>query len=58
MIDQEGYLIIVDFGFAKVIEDRTFTVCGTPVYLAPEVIQGCGYSYPAEVWYASKRVGR
>ena len=37
LLDEAGYLKVVDFGFAKVVEDRTFTVCGTPEYLAPEL---------------------
>ncbi len=30
LLDRSGYLRIADFGFAKVVEDRTFTLCGTP----------------------------
>lgn len=30
LLDRDGYLRIADFGFAKVVEDRTFTLCGTP----------------------------
>jgi serine/threonine protein kinase len=37
LIDAEGYLKLVDFGFAKVVTDKTYTLCGTPEYLAPEV---------------------
>ena len=36
----QGYLKVTDFGFAKVVKDRTFTLCGTPDYLAPEVVSG------------------
>ena len=34
LFDCDGYLKLVDFGFAKVVRDRTFTLCGTPEYLA------------------------
>lgn len=33
MIDREGYIKVVDMGFAKVVRDRTYTLCGTPEYL-------------------------
>ena len=35
LLDEHGYLKLTDFGFAKSIENRTFTLCGTPEYLAP-----------------------
>ena len=38
MIDREGHVKITDFGFAKVVNDKTYTLCGTPEYLAPEII--------------------
>ena len=38
LICENGYLKLTDFGFAKIIEDRTYTICGTPDYLAPEVL--------------------
>jgi CRP-like cAMP-binding protein len=50
MIDESGYLIVVDFGFAKVVEDRTFTVCGTPEYLAPETIRRAGHTCTVDWW--------
>jgi len=46
LIDMNGYIKIVDFGFSKRIQDgsKTWTVCGTADYLAPEIIlqQGAG----------------
>ena len=50
MIDEFGYLKVVDFGFAKVVEDRTFTVCGTPEYLAPETIRRAGHTWTVDWW--------
>jgi cGMP-dependent protein kinase len=35
LLDSKGYLKMVDFGFAKVVTDRTWTLCGTPEYLEP-----------------------
>ena len=34
LLDEKGYLKITDFGFAKIVPDRTWTLCGTPEYLA------------------------
>lgn len=35
-------LQLIDFGFAKVVKEKTFTLCGTPEYLAPELVMGSG----------------
>ena len=52
MIDQKGYLKVIDFGISKYLKDKdlTNTVCGTPHYMAPEIISGKGYSYSADYW--------
>ncbi len=52
MIDKNGYLKIIDFGISKELKDKdiTYTICGTPHYLAPEVIIGKGYSYSSDYW--------
>ena len=51
LFDRDGYLKLVDFGFAKVVRDRTFTLCGTPEYLAPEIISNKGHGLGAD-WCA------
>jgi len=43
VLDSQGYLKITDFGLAKFIDRNTFTMCGTPDYLAPEIITGKGH---------------
>lgn len=50
MLDAHGYLQLVDFGFAKVVTERTYTVCGTPDYLAPEVVGGKGHHFAVDWW--------
>ena len=50
MIDTNGYLKMIDFGTAKVLTDYTSTVIGTPHYIAPEILQGRGYSLSCDFW--------
>mmetsp|Transcript_98946 Transcript_98946/g.284269 ORF Transcript_98946/g.284269 Transcript_98946/m.284269 type:complete len:360 (-) Transcript_98946:79-1158(-) len=50
LIDCDGHMKVTDFGFAKVVEDRTWTLCGTPEYLAPEIIQSKGHGRAVDWW--------
>ncbi|XP_026481705.1 cAMP-dependent protein kinase catalytic subunit beta-like [Ctenocephalides felis] len=51
LIDKDGYLKITDYGFCKKVDDaRTYTLCGTPEYLAPEVILSQGYNKSVDWW--------
>ena len=50
LIHKSGYLKLTDFGFAKIVEGRTYTLCGTPEYLAPEIILNKGHGKPVDWW--------
>jgi protein kinase A len=59
LIDKTGYLKLTDFGFAKVCEGRTYTLCGTPEYLAPEILLNKGkflYYYIFRAWKTRRLV--
>ena len=52
IITKQGYLKIADFGLSKYLPGhaKTFTLCGTPEYLAPEIILGRGYDTSVDWW--------
>uniref|UniRef100_A0A4W6EUF4 Serine/threonine-protein kinase DCLK2 n=1 Tax=Lates calcarifer TaxID=8187 RepID=A0A4W6EUF4_LATCA len=41
-----------DFGLATVVEGPLYTVCGTPTYVAPEIIAESGYGLKVDIWAA------
>nr|CCA14945.1 conserved unknown protein putative [Albugo laibachii Nc14] len=58
VLDEMGYIKLVDFGFAKripytkdgFIHQRSFTLCGTPEYLAPELVLNKGHGKAVDHW--------
>ena len=60
LINNNGYLKLADFGTAKIIDTKTYTLCGTPEYIAPEIILSkgtnlintfsLGHSKPVDWW--------
>lgn len=58
LMDHNGYLKVIDFGFAKRFpylkngqkQDKTYTLCGTPEYLAPEIVMSKGYDKCVDYW--------
>jgi len=52
LLDANGYVKLVDFGFAKKLQvgRKTWTFCGTPEYVAPEVILNKGHDISADYW--------
>jgi CRP-like cAMP-binding protein len=50
LIDEQGYGKIIDLGFAKVVTEKTYTLCGTPEMLAPEIIMSKGHDQAVDYW--------
>ena len=56
MVDSKGIMKLIDMGTAKILEgkrgmgNRTFTIIGTPHYMAPEIITGKGYNMLVDLW--------
>ena len=50
LLDRDGYIKMVDFGFAKQTRGQTWTLCGTPDYLAPEIVSNKGHNRAVDWW--------
>jgi len=52
LLDKQGYIKMVDFGFSKHIDSgrKTWTFCGTPEYVAPEIILNKGHDRSVDFW--------
>ena len=53
LLDSKGHVKLTDFGLSKILEDeedKAFTLCGTPQYLAPEVLLRQGYDKMVDWW--------
>ena len=52
LIGEDGYLKLIDFGMAKMVKgnEKATSFCGTPEYLAPEIITGEGHNRAADWW--------
>ena len=53
LLDLQGHIKLTDFGLSKIFEkenDKAFTICGTPQYLAPEILLKKGYDKSVDWW--------
>lgn len=52
MVAPSGFLKLIDFGLSKKIKDYTYTIIGSPYFMAPEVLKGSGYNTSCDYWSA------
>lgn len=53
LVNHSGAIKLADFGFCRVLSsttDMTATRAGTPLYMAPELLEGKGYTAKADIW--------
>ena len=52
LVDEKGYLKIIDYGLAKILggNELATSYCGTPEYLAPEMVDGQGHDKTVDWW--------
>ena len=52
MVDSDGYIKIIDYGLAKMLQptEMATSYCGTPEYLAPEMVSNAGHDKSVDWW--------
>jgi len=50
MIDKDGYAVLIDMGLAKFVVGKTYSMVGTPSYIASEVLLGRGHNKAVDYW--------
>lgn len=59
LLGADGHIKLTDFGLAKIIpvgDEKTHTFCGTPEYLAPEILLAIGHNQCADWWSFVKSI--
>lgn len=49
---EDGFICLTDFGLAKILnqDEQAYSFCGTPEYLAPEILHETGHAFPVDWW--------
>jgi len=53
LIDKKGYIKLTDFGLSKILtknDESAMSICGTPEYLAPEIVEKQGHGVAVDWW--------
>lgn len=53
LIDKNGKIKLIDFGFSKILrqhDELSHTICGTPLYMSPEILMSNQYTMKSELW--------
>merc|ERR1719171_1605877 len=50
LLNSDGYALLTDMGLAKVVIGKTYTVCGTVDYFAPETLRQVGHNRAVDWW--------
>lgn len=50
LLDADGHVKLIDFGFSKRVDEKTWSLCGTPEYIAPEILLSKGHNAAVDWW--------